>query len=52
MPKRTWQPSKTKRVRKHGFLKRTATVSGRKILKNRRRKGRAKLSVIVNRKRG
>ena len=42
--KRTYQPSKLVRKRRHGFRTRTATVGGRKILANRRSKGRAKLS--------
>lgn len=42
--KRTYQPSKLVRKRRHGFRARTATVSGRKILANRRSKGRSKLS--------
>jgi large subunit ribosomal protein L34 len=40
MPKRTWQPKKRKRVKKHGFMKRMLTAGGRKILKARRLKGR------------
>ncbi len=36
---------KRKRLRVHGFLKRSLTPSGRKILKNRRRKGRHELTV-------
>jgi large subunit ribosomal protein L34 len=45
MPKRTYQPSKRKRATTHGFLVRTATTAGRKILRARRRKGRAQLTV-------
>lgn len=42
--KRTFQPSRIVRKRRHGFRARKATVGGRRILANRRRKGRKILS--------
>ena len=36
---------KRKRLRVHGFLKRSSTAGGRAVLKNRRRKGRHQLTV-------
>ncbi|KNF07297.1 ribosomal protein L34 [Gottschalkia purinilytica] len=42
--KRTYQPKKRQRSREHGFRKRMRTVSGREILRKRRKKGRKKLS--------
>jgi large subunit ribosomal protein L34 len=42
--KRTFQPKKRQRSREHGFLSRMRTGSGRKVIKARRSKGRAKLT--------
>lgn len=42
--KRTYQPKKGRRKKRHGFLKRMSTATGAKVIKKRRQQGRKKLS--------
>lgn len=44
MPKRTFQPKKSRAKKVHGFMSRMASKTGRKVLKRRRLKARVRLS--------
>ena len=49
MIKRTWQPKRRPRLRKHGFMHRMASKDGRAVLARRRLKGRHVLTVSEQR---
>ena len=42
--KRTYQPKRQRRARKHGFRHRMRTRGGRAVVRSRRQKGRSRLS--------
>ncbi len=50
MTKRTFQPHNLSRLRTHGYRQRMKTKGGQAVIKNRRRKGRWRLTVSAYQK--
>ncbi len=50
MSKRTFQPSRIKRKRTHGFRKRMQSSTGRTLIKRRRARGRKNLAATISSK--
>ncbi len=43
--KRTYQPNKRRKFKKHGFFSRSKTTNGKNVISRRRKKGRHNLTV-------